>query len=380
MKPTLLESGSTRSGVDSNSHTFPALRGIQAGRAFYVSMCPLRLLPKIFLFSEEEVPARIRAQRKLNKARIPDIARYVSDNPTDYVFSAITVSVDGSVRFDPVGDKDSSVGVLHVPMSARFIINDGQHRRAGIEEALKLRPELGDEEISVVFFVDRGLKRSQQMFADLNKHAIRPTKSLGILYEHRDPLSQLARELADAVPYFQGLTETEKTTISNRAVCLFTLSSIYQATQKLLEKRGEGAHEVNLEEAKLAQEFWTEVGNNIPEWRLATEKKVASAELRREFIHSHGIALHAIAIAGAELLRKQPKEWKVTLARLNQIDWRRRNSALWEGRATIGGKVSKAHGSVVLTGNLIKRSLGLPLTGDEERVERDFAAGRQGRR
>ena len=56
-------------------------------------------------------------------------------------------------------------GKLTVPMTARFIVNDGQHRRAAIEEALKERPELGDETISVVFFLDVGLRRSQQMFA-----------------------------------------------------------------------------------------------------------------------------------------------------------------------------------------------------------------------
>ena len=36
-------------------YIFPAIRGVQAGRAFYTSMCPLHLIPKIFLFDEEEV-------------------------------------------------------------------------------------------------------------------------------------------------------------------------------------------------------------------------------------------------------------------------------------------------------------------------------------
>ena len=36
-------------------YVFPAIRGVQAGREYYVSMCPLRLLPKLFLFDEEEL-------------------------------------------------------------------------------------------------------------------------------------------------------------------------------------------------------------------------------------------------------------------------------------------------------------------------------------
>ena len=69
-------------------------------------------------------------------------------------------------------------------MSAKFVINDGQHRRAGIEAALRENPELGDETIAVVFFLDVGLRRCQQMFADLNRYAVRPTTSLSILYDH----------------------------------------------------------------------------------------------------------------------------------------------------------------------------------------------------
>ncbi len=219
------------------TYGFTALRGKQAGREYYVVMCPLKLIPKIFLFDEEELPPELRAQRTLNRARIPDIATYIVQNPEDYVFSSITTAIDGEVNFKPLDNTalGQDIGRLIIPMTAKFLINDGQHRRAAIEEALKERPELADETISVVFFVDQDLKRSQQLFADLNKHAVRPTKSLGILYDYRDPMANLCRRLINRVDIFKGLTETEKTTISNRSSKFFTLSSIYQATGKLLK-------------------------------------------------------------------------------------------------------------------------------------------------
>src|SRR4051812_29988257 len=164
------------------SYTFPAIRGIQAGREYYASMCPLRLLPKMFHFDDEELVPELRAQRSLNKARVPDISRYILENKDSYVFSAITASIDGEVQFDPVG-KDSlstfRMGTLTVPMDATFVVNDGQHRRAAIEAALASAPDLGEETIAVVFFVDHGLQRCQQMFADLNRHAVKPSASLG---------------------------------------------------------------------------------------------------------------------------------------------------------------------------------------------------------
>lgn len=38
--------------TESFSYVFSALRGIQAGREYFVAMYPLRLIPKIFLFDE----------------------------------------------------------------------------------------------------------------------------------------------------------------------------------------------------------------------------------------------------------------------------------------------------------------------------------------
>src|ERR1700733_10402630 len=217
-------------------YVFPAIRGVQAGREYYTSMCPMRLIPKIFLFDEAELVPELRAQRVLNKGKVTEIARYINRNRAPYIFSAITASIDAEVRFESLasGAEGSRVGLLHIPMSARFIINDGQHRRAAIEMALRERPELADESIAVVFFLDIGLARCQQMFADLNRYAIRPSKSLGILYDYRDDTAQLAKSLIAKSPVFRDVVELEKTALSPRSRRLFTLSAIYHATSDLL--------------------------------------------------------------------------------------------------------------------------------------------------
>jgi len=77
------------------NYVFTALRGQQAGREYYVVMCPMKLIPKIFLFDEDELPPELRAQRVLNRARIPDISHYIINNPTDYAFASLTASIDG---------------------------------------------------------------------------------------------------------------------------------------------------------------------------------------------------------------------------------------------------------------------------------------------
>jgi DNA sulfur modification protein DndB len=352
------------------NYQFTALRGKQAGREYYVVMCPMKLIPKIFLFDEEEIPPELRAQRTLNRSRVPDIASYIVQNPEEYAFASLTASIDGGVIFKPLDNTElgHNVGRLTIPMTARFVINDGQHRRAAIEVALKERPELADETISVVFFVDQNLQRCQQLFADLNKHAVRPTKSLGILYDRRDPLANLCRRMIDQVDLFKGLTETEKTTISNRSTKLFTLSSIYQATEELLKIRGKNG-KITKAHIKLTADYWTTLGNVIPEWRLAKEKQISTAELRRDYVHVHGIALHALGIVGAELVSQYPNDWVERLQVLSAVDWRRSNTAVWEGRAMSKGRISKSQQSISMTVSLLKSVLGLPLTLAEEELE-----------
>jgi len=358
-------------------YVFPAIRGVQAGREYYISMCPLRLIPKIFLFDEAELVPELRAQRVLNKGRVPEIARYITGNRSTYIFSAITASVDAEVRFEALagGAEGSRVGLLHIPMSARFIINDGQHRRAAIEMALRECPDVGNETIAVVFFLDLGLQRCQQMFADLNRYAVRPSRSIGVLYDHRDEAAELARLVVLRSPVFRDVVEMERSTLSVRSRKLFTLSAIFSATSALVAGFA-GDHSFE-QKGEMAATFWEEVAKQFPEWQLVRERKITAGEVRQEYIHSHGIVLQALGKVGNALLRTNDGAWKGHLKALKKVDWSRANAKLWEGRAMLGGRVQKAEQNVTLTTNLIKRFLKVPLSPEEERVEEAFQRGRQ---
>ena len=352
--------------MDTNSTiSFPVIRGLQAHREYYVAMWTLRMLRQISIFDEDELPPELRAQRILNKARIPEIANYMIDNPDDYVFSALTVSIDSDVSFEPLPGQDK-LGLLRVPMDAHFIINDGQHRRAAIIEALKQRPELEHETIAVVFFLDIGLERCQQMFADLNRYAIRPSRSLGLLYDHRNDKARLAKMVIMKSEIFRDLVDMEKSSLAPRSRKLFTLSAFYNACADLVNGLATG----NLQEdADLARTFWEEAAMHFPMWGQVREGKLPSSEVREGFIHSHGIALQAIGKAGNPLMRNYPNDWKKQLKALEKIDWSRNNAKLWEGRAIIGGKVSKSTTNVVLVTNVIKKAFSLSLSEEEQRVE-----------
>jgi len=360
--------------MQSYEYVFTALKGRQGNREYYMAMCPLKMVPKIFTFESDELPPEIRSQRILNKARIPEITNYIVSNKGDYTFSSLTATIDGNVQFEPLCINDTisnDVGKLRISMDAKVIINDGQHRRAAIEKALLESSDLGDETISILLYIDIGLKHTQQMFADLNKHAVKPTRSIGILYDHRDPLSTLAREIVEKVDIFRQLTEMEKTSISNRSPKLFTLSSIYQGTQVLL-KIPKKIEKISSKDTALAIDFWKTVCKHMKDWQLAANKDISTSELRKEYIHSHALAMHVIGKLGAELLADDSKRYKTELKKLEKIDWSRKNQALWEGRAMVQGRICKSNQCVILTTNYLKKYFNIELKPDEKKAEAEY--------
>jgi DNA sulfur modification protein DndB len=130
------------------------------------------------------------------------------------------------------------------------------------------------------------------MFADLNRYAVRPSRSIGVLYDHRDEGADLARLVVMRSPVFRDVVEMERSTLSVRSRKLFTLSAIYSATSALVA----GFDGTQSFEAKgtMASTFWEEVAKQFPEWQLVRERKITAGEVRQEYIHSHGIVLQAL--------------------------------------------------------------------------------------
>lgn len=361
--------------LDGNfSYTFPSIRGIQAKREYYVVMCPLKLIPKIFLNDLEELPPEYRAQRVLNKSRVPVISKYIEENPNDYVFSSLTASIDGDFEFIPFNNHDSTfqnIGKLIVSMDSRFLINDGQHRRAAIEKALQKNPDLANETISIVFFSDRGLKRSQQMFADLNKHAVNTTKSIGILFDHRDPMRNLTIELIETIPLLRDFTDKESNSLSKFSSKIFLLSNLYDVNCRLLSKNKN--NKILKKDKEFAYDFWAILCSTIKEWNDVKNKNISAKELRENYLHSHGVILGALGIVGNYFYPENKEGLKKYFPKLNNINWSRQNLTDWQERAIrANGRISKSDPCIAQCSILIKQKLGIELSQTELKLEQKF--------
>jgi DNA sulfur modification protein DndB len=349
----------------------PAVRGTQAGHAFYTAMCPIRLLPKLFPVGVDQTTSdNHQSFRKVNRVRVREIAKDIVAHHDDFHLAAVTVSVEQQVRFVPAVSarpKQVAVGELFIPLEARLTVVDGLHRIYGLQRALKECPSLADECIAMLIHVDPDGTRRGQIFSDVKRHERSSAQSRRIGLDDRDETARLTRELIAAVPVFVGAIEMEKTAISNRSRKLFTLSALYQANKILLADRKDTSYE---DRSQLATEFWTEVAARIPGWKEIIEGETSAADIRAGYVHCHAIGIAAIARAGRALLAQFPKGWRKPLAKLSSLNWSRTNTKLWEGRAMIGGRLSKSSSAVARAGNAVKRHLGLKLSDDEQAMEK----------
>ena len=345
-------------------YQFPAVKGCQAGKDYYICMIPLGLMSRIFTTDYSDVAAEHRAQRRLNESRIPEICDYILSNRDSYVFSALAASVDGEMQFVQAGSNEN-VGVLEIDMSASFLINDGQHRKAAIDTAIAEDDSLKDETIAVVLYKDQGLQRSQQMFTDLNKHAVTTSKSLNTLYESKDPVALITKKTVDSIPFLRKYTDKEKDNLSKYSSNIFTLNTFQEANKricKVIQDLNKAEH--------LVYSFWNNVVLNMREWNEMDNGELSKKSLREDYITTQGLIILAFGRL-CEYYCANPEIHMVqSLKGLKKIDWLRNNEECWLNRAIKpNGKINRNEQGIFLTYVQIKRLLSLPISEEEAKKE-----------
>jgi len=326
----------------------------------------MKLLVKLFPEEEESLLPEYRAQRKINELRIPEIRDYIVNNRDSYVFSALSASIDGEFEFKS-SDINNDVGILEVNMEATFLINDGQHRKAAIQEAIKEDPTIGDETISIVFFKDEGLLKSQQMFTDLNKHAVKTSNSLSTLYDSRDTIAVATKKVIESVPFLKKYTDKEKDNLGKNSLNLFTLTCIYKANTKILH------NDCSDEDTQFLISFWNGVADNIPEWTELQKKQLTKKDLREHYITTLAITMYAFGRLGRYFYDNRSVDMNDYLCKLQDIDWLRSNQENWLGRAIKSdGRINNNEEAAILTCAKIKQLIGIPLSKEEKTKEQQL--------
>lgn len=346
-------------------YRFPVVKGIQAKRTYFIAMVPLKMLGKLFPSDDEYILPEYRAQRKLNEARIPDIRKYILENRSSYVFSALAASIDGAFQFESAGE--CNTGTLEVDMDAKFLINDGQHRKAAILSALEEDPSLGAETIPVVFFEDTGLVRSQQMFTDLNKHAVKTSNSIAELYDSRDQLAVITRGVIADIPFLNEYVDKERDNLGKFSSALFTLNTFYTANKKILRR---GICDEKF--AAFLKLYWSSITENMAPWKEMQNKEISKKELREQYIATQAVVIQAFGRVGGFLYDNPQYSIEEKTSAIEKINWKR-NADEWHLRVIrSNGRMINNADAILLTANVIKNYMDLPLQVDEQMSEESF--------
>lgn len=343
-------------------YKFPVVRGIQAKKEYYIAMVPLKMLPRLFSIDDEYVLPEHRAQRKLNESRIPVISKYILDNRDSYVFSALAASIDGKFVFKS-DSINPDAGTLEVSMNSKLLINDGQHRKSAILEAMREDPSLGEETISIVFFADKGLARSQQIFTDLNKNAVRTSNSISELYDSRDKMAVITRNVVWNIEFLNSYTDKEKDNLGKYSSNLFTLNTFYSANKTIVGRK------LTKNTEEFLMKYWTEIVNHMAQWQQLKHKEITKVDLREQYIATQSIVIQALGRLGNYFYINPKINMQECIQKLDNINWKR-NASVWYLRAiNENGRIITNKKAALLIANVLKLEMELPLSKEEQNAE-----------
>jgi len=204
---------------------YPALRGLFGDWVYYSCLMSMREVTERLSFATEIHKSQKLSewiQRQLKGKRSKQIASYLlvekqrffnsmvvavyEGDPAWHGFSHIRpVSKDINLE-DVPEDVEASVGFVSFDGEEKIFAIDGQHRLAGMKEAIKENAKLGEDEVSLVVVAHKaskaGMQRTRRLFTTLNKTAVPVGKGEIIALDENDVMAIVTRHLVENEPKF----------------------------------------------------------------------------------------------------------------------------------------------------------------------------------
>lgn len=211
---------------------FPAVRGTQGGKTFYVATVPFKMLKRLMAFDTGDVLDR--SQRAVDPTRAKALSKYLIQNQSSFVLPSLTGIVDDETLVFEEFVPDSNVGKLVLSLDATIKLFDGQHRATGIMQALRDCPALQFNTVTIQLFKDMTLEERQQAFSDINANAKAVSASLNLAYNKRDEGLEMLAEQIGKVSAWKGMIDYEKNIVAKNSNMLFSYRHAVQASRLVL--------------------------------------------------------------------------------------------------------------------------------------------------
>lgn len=205
----------------------PALKAKMGDNIYYISFLRMKeIADRISLAEKIHTNKNLRdliQRRVTNRSKV--IATYLQTQPQRF-FNALIIGVYGgapkwyelsiekSNRFDPDElpiYEEGALGILRLDGKEKLFAIDGQHRVAGIKEALSGNgiSLLNNEEVCAIFLSadvtkPAGLERTRRLFSTLNRYA-KPVDMMDIIaLDEDDAIAIVTRKLMEEHPLFKN--------------------------------------------------------------------------------------------------------------------------------------------------------------------------------
>jgi len=368
--------------------SFPALRGRMGDLDYYVTVMKLGELVKQVGYAEElqnwdaGIPSELKKQRKLNMSRVVnEMVPYLTATP-DHFYSALTAEVErpgehaNQIRFDAAPDAGAFwgglLGTVTFDGSEQVMVLDGQHRLRSIERALREQPDLARESIAVILVPGRGHCRTQQLFTDLNRYAKQPSKTLNLLFEHREFFARVAKEAGDRARSLKDRVNLETNSLGRKSRHHITLAVLYECVVALLEGHYDDSE---VDPARCGEAvsavvrlYDDVVSASLPDFHKMLAGVVTPYDLRCKYIYGHSVGQQAIARAVRACQDAHGRAWEEIVGTgFRRIDWRIANPE-WEGSAVQGGTIYTRRQNIQRTATFLKLKLGIDVPAHERQA------------
>ena len=115
--------------------------------------------------------------------------------------------------------------------------------------------------------------------------------------------------------------------------------------------------------------YWEAVAENIEPWKDLKNKEISKVDLRENYIITQSVIIQVLGRLGNYFYLNPNEDLTKVLKGLKKIDWRR-SASVWKLRTIReNGRMINNEDAIILTCNVVKKSLSIPL--DEAEVTRE---------
>jgi DNA sulfur modification protein DndB len=228
---------------------------------------------------------------------------------------------------------ERGTGFIQIPWEQSLVAIDGETQLAARYEAANIEPETRKDFVPVYICHGRDRDWARQCFHDLNTYAIRPNAALSTAMDARDPLTQVTRDLENAIPFFSGRVNKVRRQLGKNDPEIVTITALRGACITFAEGISGvkyGTRPVPVDGGNLAH-----VQACAVEWFREVSNAIGTAMEDPQSLAVSSSVLAAIGAVGHELLSLD-KELRVArtqslVERLKSVNWKRGKH--WEGIA-----------------------------------------------